>query len=83
MMLWLIEGMRTGVGKHLPLLRYLLLLTAIVSISTVPVVFVGTDNIHSLRKRGEISFSNPKYYLKFNRSSFLLDSSALLSKQLN
>lgn len=60
MVLWLIAEMRRGIGKHLLLVWYLLLLTAIVSISTVPVLLLGTDNIHSLKKRGEISFTNPK-----------------------
>lgn len=55
----------------------------IASHCTVPVLFLGTDNIHSLRKRGEISFTNQKYYLKLNRSSLLLKTSALISKQFN
>lgn len=73
--------MRRGTGKHLLLVRHLLLLTATVSISTVPALFLGTDNINSLRKMGEISFTNPKYYLKFNRSSFLLKTNTLICKQ--
>lgn len=81
--LQLIAEIRRGIEKHLLLVQYLLLLTAIVTISTVLVLFLGTDNIHSLRKRGEISFTNPKYHLKLNRSSFLLKTSALISKQFN
>lgn len=83
MVLQLIAAIRRGIEKHLLLVQYLLLLTAIVTISTVLVLFLGTDNIHSLRKRGEISFTNPKYILKLNRSSFLLKTSALISKQFN